>query len=90
MTLINGAVCTSCNGFCGQATTSFMHNSTLDTIEEATEEIGQGRVVIVVDDRENEGDMICAAECVTPDTVNFFVTAGRGLTGGFPPVWWAE
>jgi 3,4-dihydroxy 2-butanone 4-phosphate synthase/GTP cyclohydrolase II len=79
--LITGAVCISYNGFCGQAITSFMHNSILDTIEEAIEEIRQGRVVIVVDDedRENEGDMICAAECVTPEIVNFFVTEGRGL-----------
>jgi 3,4-dihydroxy 2-butanone 4-phosphate synthase/GTP cyclohydrolase II len=50
------------------------------TIEEAVESIRSGRVVIVVDaeDRENEGDFICAAEKVTPDTVNFMITHGRG------------
>lgn len=53
----------------------------LDTIEEAIEEIRQGKVVIVVDDedRENEGDFIIAAECVTPQIVNFMATHGRGL-----------
>ncbi len=53
----------------------------LDTIEEAIEEIRAGRVVIVVDDeeRENEGDFICAAEAVTPQIVNFMATHGRGL-----------
>ncbi|QJW91279.1 3,4-dihydroxy-2-butanone-4-phosphate synthase [Spirosoma taeanense] len=58
-----------------------MQNSLLDTIEEAIEEIRQGKIVIVVDDedRENEGDMICAAESITPEIVNFMVTQGRGL-----------
>ncbi|WP_258105144.1 bifunctional 3,4-dihydroxy-2-butanone-4-phosphate synthase/GTP cyclohydrolase II [Marinoscillum sp. MHG1-6] len=53
----------------------------LDTIEEAIEAIRLGEVVIVVDDedRENEGDFICAAEKVTPDIVNFFSKVGRGL-----------
>lgn len=53
----------------------------LDTIEEAIEEIKNGKVIIVVDDedRENEGDFICAAECVTPEIVNFMATHGRGL-----------
>lgn len=53
----------------------------LNTIEEAIEEIRQGKVVIVVDDeeRENEGDFICAAECVTPEIINFMATHGRGL-----------
>ncbi len=53
----------------------------LNTIEEAIEEIKQGRVVIVVDDeqRENEGDFICAAECITPEVINFMATHGRGL-----------
>ena len=51
------------------------------TVEEAIEEIKNGRVIIVVDDedRENEGDFICAAEYVTPDIVNFMVTHGRGM-----------
>ncbi|NND95401.1 MAG: bifunctional 3,4-dihydroxy-2-butanone-4-phosphate synthase/GTP cyclohydrolase II [Flavobacteriales bacterium] len=53
----------------------------LDTVEEAIEEIKNGKVVIVVDDedRENEGDFITAAECVTPDIINFMATHGRGL-----------
>ncbi len=50
------------------------------TIEEAADAIRDGRVVIVVDaeDRENEGDFICAAERVTPELVNFMITHGRG------------
>ncbi|MGI4865351.1 MAG: 3,4-dihydroxy-2-butanone-4-phosphate synthase [Janthinobacterium lividum] len=53
----------------------------LDTIEEAIEAIRAGQVVLVVDDedRENEGDMICAAECATPELINFMVKEGRGL-----------
>jgi len=53
----------------------------LDTIEEAIEDIKNGRIVIVVDDedRENEGDFICAAESVTPDIINFMAKHGRGL-----------
>ena len=51
------------------------------SVDEAIEEIKNGRVIIVVDDedRENEGDFICAAEYVTPDIVNFMVTHGRGM-----------
>ena len=53
----------------------------LDKIEEAIEDIKQGKVVIVVDDedRENEGDFICAAESITPEIVNFMARYGRGL-----------
>lgn len=53
----------------------------LNTIEEAIEEFRHGRVIIVVDDenRENEGDFICAAESITPEIVNFMATHGRGL-----------
>jgi 3,4-dihydroxy 2-butanone 4-phosphate synthase / GTP cyclohydrolase II len=53
----------------------------IDTIEEAIEDIKNGKVIIVVDDedRENEGDFICAAECITPEIVNFMATHGRGL-----------
>ena len=53
----------------------------LNTIPEAIEDIKQGKIVIVVDDeeRENEGDFICAAECVTPEIINFMATHGRGL-----------
>ena len=53
----------------------------LDSIDQAIIEISEGRVVIVVDDedRENEGDFICAAECVTPEIINFMAIHGRGL-----------
>lgn len=53
----------------------------LDSIEEAIDAISNGEVIIVVDDedRENEGDFICAAELVTPDIVNFMAKHGRGL-----------
>ena len=53
----------------------------LNTIIEAIEEIREGKIVIVVDDedRENEGDFICAAELITPEKVNFMATHGRGL-----------
>ena len=53
----------------------------LNSIEEAIEDIRNGKVIIVVDDedRENEGDFICAAETVTPEIVNFMVTHGRGM-----------
>ena len=53
----------------------------LDTIEEAIADIKAGKVIIVVDDedRENEGDFICAAERVTPEIINFMATHGRGL-----------
>ena len=50
-------------------------------IEDAVEDIRQGRMVVVVDspDRENEGDLCMAAECVTPDAINFMATHARGL-----------
>jgi 3,4-dihydroxy 2-butanone 4-phosphate synthase/GTP cyclohydrolase II len=53
----------------------------LDSIEEALEDIRNGKIIIVVDDedRENEGDFICAAELITPETVNFMATHGKGL-----------
>jgi len=55
--------------------------SKLNTIEEALREIKAGKVVIVVDDedRENEGDFICAAECISPEIINFMAKYGRGL-----------
>ncbi|HBE42504.1 MAG TPA: bifunctional 3,4-dihydroxy-2-butanone-4-phosphate synthase/GTP cyclohydrolase II [Bacteroidales bacterium] len=58
-----------------------MSNFKLNTIEEAIEDIRKGKLLIVVDDedRENEGDFICAAELVTPEIVNFMVKHGRGL-----------
>lgn len=53
----------------------------LDKIEEAIEAIKNGEIIIVVDDedRENEGDFICAAEKVTPEVINFMIKEGRGL-----------
>lgn len=56
-------------------------SSRLNSINEAIDEIREGRVIIVVDDedRENEGDFICAAELITPEIVNFMATHGRGL-----------
>ncbi|MBL4668334.1 MAG: bifunctional 3,4-dihydroxy-2-butanone-4-phosphate synthase/GTP cyclohydrolase II [Flavobacteriales bacterium] len=53
----------------------------LNKIEEAIEDIKAGKVIIVVDDedRENEGDFVAAARSVTPDTINFMATHGRGL-----------
>lgn len=52
-----------------------------NTIEEAIEDIKAGKMVIVADDenRENEGDLICAAELITPDIINFMAAEGRGL-----------
>jgi 3,4-dihydroxy 2-butanone 4-phosphate synthase / GTP cyclohydrolase II len=54
---------------------------TLNTIEEAIDDIRQGKVIIVVDDqdRENEGDFLAAAACVTPEMINFMAKHGRGL-----------
>jgi 3,4-dihydroxy 2-butanone 4-phosphate synthase/GTP cyclohydrolase II len=53
----------------------------LDRIEDALEDIRQGKIIIVADDedRENEGDMICASEVITPEMVNFMIKEGRGL-----------
>ena len=53
----------------------------LNSIPEAIEAIKNGEIIIVVDDenRENEGDFVCAAEMVTPNLVNFMITHGRGL-----------
>ena len=53
----------------------------LNAIEEAIEDIRQGKVIIVVDDenRENEGDFLAAAETITPEMINFMATHGRGL-----------
>jgi len=61
-------------------------NKTIDTettftsVEEALEDIRAGKFVVVADDedRENEGDLICAAELVTPEMINFMITAARG------------
>lgn len=53
----------------------------LDSIESAIEDIRQGKLVIVVDDedRENEGDFVCAARTATPEVINFMTKFGRGL-----------
>ncbi|NCQ18060.1 MAG: bifunctional 3,4-dihydroxy-2-butanone-4-phosphate synthase/GTP cyclohydrolase II, partial [Ignavibacteria bacterium] len=50
-------------------------------VEEAIEEIKNGKVIIIIDDedRENEGDFVCAAEFVTPEIINFMITHGKGL-----------
>ncbi len=58
-----------------------MNEIKLNTVEEAVEDIRQGKVVIVVDDedRENEGDFVSAAELINPELVNFMATHGRGL-----------
>ncbi len=52
-----------------------------DTIEEALDDLKNGKVIIVVDDedRENEGDFVALAEKATPEVINFMVTQGRGL-----------
>ena len=56
-------------------------NIRLDTIEEALIAIKNGEVILVVDDedRENEGDMICAADMATPEIINFMTKEARGL-----------
>ena len=53
----------------------------LGTIEQAIDDLRNGKIVIVADDedRENEGDLVCAAELVTPDLINFMAQHGRGL-----------
>jgi 3,4-dihydroxy 2-butanone 4-phosphate synthase/GTP cyclohydrolase II len=52
-----------------------------NTIEEAIEDIRQGKMIVMVDDedRENEGDLVMAAEMATPESINFMATNGRGL-----------
>ncbi|MFL2632351.1 MAG: 3,4-dihydroxy-2-butanone-4-phosphate synthase [Candidatus Marivariicella sp.] len=56
-------------------------NIKFDKISDAINDIRKGKLIIVVDDenRENEGDFICAAEKITPELVNFMITHGRGL-----------
>jgi 3,4-dihydroxy 2-butanone 4-phosphate synthase/GTP cyclohydrolase II len=58
-----------------------MTNPPFSTIEEAIEDIRDGKMVVVCDaeDRENEGDLTMAAQFVTPDAINFMATHGRGL-----------
>lgn len=52
-----------------------------NTIEEALDELRQGRIILVTDDpeRENEGDLVCAAEFATTENINFMATHGKGL-----------
>ena len=56
-------------------------NKAFDSIESAVDDIRMGRMVIVVDDEhpENEGDLVAAAECATPEMINFMASKGRGL-----------
>ncbi len=58
-----------------------MNDFKLNTIQEAVEDLRNGKLIIVVDDedRENEGDFVAAAEMITPEMVNFMATEGRGL-----------
>jgi 3,4-dihydroxy 2-butanone 4-phosphate synthase / GTP cyclohydrolase II len=57
------------------------YGAAFDCVEDAIDDIRQGRLVIVADDedRENEGDLVCAAAKITPDLVNFMAMHGRGL-----------
>src|ERR1700735_165149 len=68
----------ACDGEAGNMTE---HDARFATVEEAVEEIRQGRMIVVVDDedRENEGDLTLAAEKVTPELINFMAKYGRGL-----------
>ena len=58
-----------------------MTNRKYNTVEEALEELRQGKIILVTDDpdRENEGDMICAAEFATQENLNFMAVHGKGL-----------
>ena len=58
-------------------------SGTFCTIEEALDELRAGRMIVLVDDefRENEGDLVVAAEKVTPETINFMVRNGCGILG---------
>lgn len=58
-----------------------MISSALNSTEEIIEDLRQGRMVVIMDDedRENEGDLLLAADCVTPEAVNFMAKYGRGL-----------
>ena len=60
---------------------SNIQKMSLSKIENAVEDIRNGKMIIIVDDedRENEGDLVCAAEKITPEVINFMATHGRGL-----------
>ena len=55
--------------------------SIFGTVEQAIEDLRNGKIIIVADDedRENEGDFVCAGELVTPEMINFMTLQGRGL-----------
>ena len=57
------------------------NNNFFNTIEDSIEVFGNGDMLVVVDDedRENEGDLVCAAETITPEKINFMAKHGRGL-----------
>jgi 3,4-dihydroxy 2-butanone 4-phosphate synthase/GTP cyclohydrolase II len=57
------------------------HKAPFATVEDAVEEMRQGRMIVLVDDedRENEGDLTMAADCITPEAINFMTKHGRGL-----------
>ena len=56
-------------------------SKTIGTIEEAIKDIKEGKVILVIDDpdRENEGDLVCAAEFATTENVNFMASYAKGL-----------
>ncbi len=58
-----------------------MEKQFFDTVESAIEDIRQGKMIIIADDenRENEGDLVCAAEMITPEVINFMTKEARGL-----------
>src|SRR5688572_30932409 len=64
-----------------QSASRMKQGQKFDSIEAVIADLRAGKMVIVVDDadRENEGDLIMAAECVTPEAVNFMAKFGRGL-----------
>src|SRR5881409_3731777 len=67
--------------FCSRSICLTWNHMPFATIEEASADIREGRMIIIVDDedRENEGDLVCAAEKVTPEIINFMATYARGL-----------
>jgi 3,4-dihydroxy 2-butanone 4-phosphate synthase/GTP cyclohydrolase II len=76
ITSINAQSPTALSGAAGAAATSGMH-----AIDEILAELRAGRMVVIMDDedRENEGDLIMAADCVRPEDINFMARFGRGL-----------
>jgi 3,4-dihydroxy 2-butanone 4-phosphate synthase / GTP cyclohydrolase II len=67
--------------FVSQPHTALTQEFKFDSIDAALADLKAGRVIVVVDDenRENEGDLICAAQFATPDTINFMAVEARGL-----------